>query len=403
MEQRYLDLVPGGDDRRRDAVRRFIEVGGFPTAALEGWRFSGLDRLRKTAWRKLMPKPSEAPAWTADFEDRVLLADGAQSAGGVLGNGFDFGAAKAADWEDAPESASPLELLNAGLSDCGFRARVGKGCEAGPALFHSRRSGGASAMLHPRTLVELAPGSRLTLIEAHDGHAADPGWTNPTTLCRVGEDARLRYVRVELETGAIAHTGRVVFRLGRNARVHSTVLSLTGGVSRTDIAAFLDAEGAEIDLDGLFLGVEKAKASQHTLAVHAARHTRSSQLFKNVLSDEAGAVFDGTIEVAPGAIGTDASQSNRNLLLSKKARVHTLPRLEINADDVKCAHGAAIGKLDENALFYLRSRGLGRMDSREMLVRGFAGEVVERIPSEPIRALAAAGLQRIRESASFGA
>ena len=158
-----------------------------------------------------------------------------------------------------------------------------------------------------------------------------------------------------------------------------------------------------MDLEGLFLGVEAAKADQHTLAIHAARHTTSRQLFKNVLSDEATAVFDGKVVVAPGAIGTDASQANRNLLLSQKAAVHTRPRLEINADDVKCAHGAAIGRLDEDALFYLRSRGLGRMDSHEILVRGFAGEVVEKVPVAAVRGLAKDGLTRVRESRSFAA
>ncbi len=400
MEEHYFGLLPEGDSRRA-AVQDFFAGGGFPTSALEDWRFSDLDGLKKTAWQRPVVRPGEAPSWTNDFESRVLLADGALEVAGAPANGLDFGAASSEAWEDS-SSRNPLEALNAGLFDCGFRVRLEKGREAGPILLYSRRSGGDTAMLHPRSVVELGPGSSLTVIEAHDGHAEDPGWTNPTTLCRVGEDAHLRYVRVDLETGKMSHTGRVTFRLERNARVHSTVLSLTGGVSRTDTAAVLAAEGAEIDLEGLFLGVGAAKADQHTLAIHAARHTASRQLFKNVLTDEASAVFDGKVLVENGAIGTDASQSNRNLLLSKKAQIHTRPRLEINADDVTCAHGAAIGKLDEDALFYLRSRGLGRMDSREILVRGFAGEVVEKIPAETIRTLAAQGLQRVRASASFG-
>ena len=252
-------------------------------------------------------------------------------------------------------------------------------------------------------MIELSPESRATIIEAHDGDSATAGWTNPSTLCRVGRDAELRYVRLELETGAIVHTGRVTFELARNARVHSTVLSLTRSRSRTDTTAMLNAEGAEAALDGLFLGVGEAKADQHTLAVHAARNTTSRQLFKNVLADEAGAVFDGKVMVAPGASGTDASQSNRNLLLSDDARVHTRPRLEILNDDVKCAHGAAIGRLDEDAMFYLRSRGLGPKDAREMLVEAFAGEVIEKLPAPPLRELAESGLRRIRASRSWTA
>jgi Fe-S cluster assembly protein SufD len=439
VEAHYRDEIPlpEGDRyalRRREAVEEFFRSGGFPTAAQEDWRFSNLDALGRTAFRRYpeitglrLPEPADLPAWTSDFEHQVLLAEGSplNAADFRAGNGLVFGDLpiapsrdEADDWGfvaagDVPGGAQadleaplrhPLELVNAGLFDCGFRVRVGRDEDAGPLLLYSlRRESGHPHMLHPRSVIELAPGSRLTVVEAHDGASETAGWTNPSTLCRVGENAELRYVRVELETGKVAHTGRVTFHLARNARVHSTVLSLTGGRSRTDTAAILTAEGAEVDLDGLFLGVNAAKADQHILAIHAARHTTSRQLFKNVLADEATAVFDGKVVVAPGAIGTDASQANRNLLLSDKAAVHTRPRLEINADDVKCAHGAAIGKLDEDALFYLRSRGLGRMDSREILVRGFAGEVVEKVPMEAIRGLAKDGLTRVRESRGFAA
>ena len=439
VETHYLDEIPlrEGDPyavRRTEAVRRFFRAGGFPTAKLEDWRFSDLDELGRIGYRRysdfptLAPPPAdELPGWVSGFGCRVLLSEGKplNAAEFLAQNGLDVrnlplvpDAEEKRDWgfvaPGAPPEGTeadldaplrhPLEMLNAGLFGCGFRVRVGRSQDAGPILLYSLRHDiGHPAMLHPRSVIELAPGSRLTVIEAHDGDSATSGWTNPSTFCHVGEDAELRYIRVELETGDIAHTGRVTFRLARNARVRSTVLSLSGGRSRTDTTAILTAEGAEVDLDGLFLGVGKAKADQHTLAIHAARHTTSRQVFKNVLADEASALFDGKVVVAPGAVGTDASQANRNLLLSKKALVHTRPRLEINNDDVKCAHGAAIGRLDEDALFYLRSRGLGRMDSREILVRGFAGEVVEKVPVEAVRALAAEGLRRVRESASFAA
>lgn len=439
VESHYRDEIPlpEGDRyalRRREAVEEFFRSGGFPTARQEDWRFSDLDGLGRIAYRRYpeltgskLPEPGELPAWTSEFEHRVLLAEGSPLNAGDFraADGLRFGdlpivppAEEEDDWGFVVPGAAangagvdieaplrhPLEMVNAGLFDCGFRVRIGRDQDAGPILLYSlRRETGHPHMLHPRSVIEVAAGSRLTVVEAYDGASETAGWTNPSTLCRLGENAELRYVRVELETGNIAHTGRVTFQLARNARVHSTVLSLTGSRSRTDSAAILTAEGAEVDLEGLFLGVNAAKADQHTLAIHAARHTTSRQLFKNVLSDEASAVFDGKVVVAPGAIGTDASQANRNLLLSQKAQVHTRPRLEINADDVKCAHGAAIGRLDADALFYLRSRGLGWMDSHEILVRAFAGEVVEKIPVEPVRALAAAGLQRVRESESFAA
>lgn len=441
-EAHYLGEVPHAPaphgSRRRKAVRAFFRAGGFPTARDEDWRHSDLGELAKTAYARLPRERGAAPAasgvfpeWTEELEQRVRLADGVFRAERPTRreSGLDYGVlalipgqipdqdesddgsliAPRAHANGAPVDVDaprrhPFEVLNAGLFDCGFRVRVRSGHEAAPVLLYSKRGEtGAPAMLHPRSVIELAPGSRATVIEAHDGTSTSPGWTNPSTLCRIGENAALRYVRLDLETGSLIHTGRVTFEVGRNARVHSTVVSLGGGRSRTDTAALLIGEGGEASLDGLFLGTGGARADQHTLAIHAARHTTSRQEFRNVLADEAAAVFDGKVVVAPGAAGTDAGQSNRNLLLSDAARVHTRPRLEIHNDDVRCAHGAAIGRLDQAALFYLRSRGLGRMDAREMLVGAFAGEVISRIPSPPVRRLAEAGLQRIRGSRSWTA
>ena len=307
-ETHYLDQAPAEDLARRHAlIRQFFAAGGFPGATLEDWRFSDLDGLKRNVWRRPAPKHAGEPrAWTSEFDHRFLLSDGVPLTDDHHGDGLVYGeleredADRWAGFEAAgvginASARHPLELLNAGLFDCGFRARLGPEREAGPVLLYSLRGDdGEPAMRHPRSLIELAPGSSLTVVEVHDGESAAAAWTNPSTLCRLGENSRLRYVRVELETGSVAHTGRVTFRLERNARVHSTVLSLTGGKSRTDTAAVLAAEGAEVELDGLFLGVEKAKADHHTLAVHAARHTTSRQLFKNVLTDEASAVFDET-------------------------------------------------------------------------------------------------------------
>ncbi len=441
--------------RRAEVLGEFFRCGGFPTGADEEWRFSDLDALRRTEYRAYPPlsgppraeREEGVPAWTREFGHRVLssegrcfdLAAGRRSpelhfAALTLPGSEDGEAAEAAvlppwfgpGWPGGGEAANgtgaalgaslrrsldrhPLELLNAALAGGGFRVSVGAGVEeAEPILLYSKRrdtGDGHPRMLHPRSVIELAPGSRATVIEAHDGASETGGWTNPTTLCRVGADAELHFVRLELETGNLIHTSRTTFRLGRNARVFSTVLSLGEAQVRDDQAAVLTDPGAEADFAGLFLGRGISKADQHTLAVHVARNSASRQLFKNVLTDRARAVFDGRVVVAPGAIGTDARQTNRNLLLSDAARVHTKPRLEINADDVRCAHGAAIGRLDEEALFYLRSRGLGRMDSRQLLLRAFAGEVVERVPVPAVRELAEAGLSRLREdrSAATGA
>ena len=444
-------------DRRR-LVSAFFRGGGFPAASDEDWRFSGLD-LTTVLYRPFGRGPGgdtdarratgEIPGWVRSFDRGVCLVDGRLTtlpagvgAGGGAPEVRGFGSAEAAEGsEDGGGAASeddrgrfeaagldwpgeqPLETLNAALFDCGASMRAPAEADCPPALLYSLRTGisdgnsgadsgagsangadpgeAAPRMLHPRFRTLLGPGSRATVVEVHDGATAAgggeaAGWTNPTSLCRVGENAELHYLRLDLEPGNIAHTGRVTFELERGSRVRCSLFSLGTGRSRTEVRALLRGEGAEADLNGLFLGVGAGKADHHTLVVHAARHTTSRQLFKSVLAEESSSVFDGKVVVTPGAAGTDAGQANRTLLLSGRAETHTRPRLEINADEVKCAHGAAIGKLDEDALFYLRSRGLGAMDSREILIRAFAAEVIERAGVETIRELAEARLRAIR-------
>lgn len=420
-EPHYLDCAGRAaagaeEERRRRLVGEFFARGGFPTAADEDWRHSGLD-LTKTLYRPFdgaPPANGAPPGWTEGFADAVRLRNGlvesvSAARGGGVGVVEAFGRADSRDrgngtGTDADgELAHPLETLNAALSDCGARLEVPADADCPPVLFHSSRSGepGAERMLHPRFVVELGAGSRAVVIEAHEGGGgggggADSGWTNPSTLCRVGANAELHYLRLDREPGRVAHTGRVTFELGRDARLRCTVFSLGAGRSRTELRALLRSEGADAELNGLFLGAGSAAADHHTLVVHAAPRGSSRQLFKSVLAEDARAVFDGKVVVTPGAVGTDAAQANRTLLLSRRAETHTRPRLEINADDVKCAHGAAIGRLDEDALFYLRSRGLGAMDSREILIRAFAGEVIERAGPAPVRALAEAELAAMR-------
>lgn len=442
-EPHYLDCAGRAaagaeEERRRRLVGEFFARGGFPTAADEDWRHSGLD-LTKTLYRPFdgaPPANGAPPDWTEGFADAVRLRNGlvesvSAARGGGVGVVEAFGRADSRDrgsggaptpageavrfaegaasggngtGTDADgELAHPLETLNAALSDCGARLEIPADADCPPVLFHSSRSGepGAERMLHPRFVVELGAGSRAVVIEAHEGGGgggggADSGWTNPSTLCRVGANAELHYLRLDREPGRVAHTGRVTFELGRDARLRCTVFSLGAGRSRTELRALLRSEGADAELNGLFLGAGSAAADHHTLVVHAAPRGSSRQLFKSVLAEDARAVFDGKVVVTPGAVGTDAAQANRTLLLSRRAETHTRPRLEINADDVKCAHGAAIGRLDEDALFYLRSRGLGAMDSREILIRAFAGEVIERAGAAPVRALAEAELAAMR-------
>ena len=441
VDSHYRDEIPlpEGDRyalRRREAVREFFRAGGFPTATQEDWRFSDLDGLARTAYRRYpeltglrLPEPGELPAWTSEFEHRVLLAEGnplnagdfrdrertrlrrpADRPGGGRRGRLGIRGARGGNERrrGGPRRAAPPSPRDGERGAFRLRfpgpGRPGRRRRAHPL---SIRSGGKAAIRTcsiPRSVIELAPGSRLTVVEAHDGTSETAGWTNPSTLCRLGDSAELRYVRVELETGNIAHTGRVTFQLARNARVHSTVLSLTGGKSRTDTAAILTEEGAEVDLDGLFLGVNAAKADQHTLAIHAARHTTSRQLFKNVLSDEA--------ERRVRRQGGGGARRDRHRRERRRTAICCSPRKAAGPHPAPARNQRRRREVRPRRRH--RPAGRGRpllpafprareMDSHEILVRGFAGEVVEKVPVAAVRGLAKDGLTRVRESRSFAA
>lgn len=437
----YLAEVPGAGAaaaERRVFVEAMFDGGGFPGRRDEDWRFSEFGSLGRTRFSSLRGAAAgKAPAaWPGECAGQAVFVNGAPAGQPAVAPGALLGLlgpetapsevldrapdgslvpvlpAFLADARDrarrpglelAPCFRHPLEMLNAGLFGHGVSARVRAGTECAPLLLRSvRQEHGdrpAPTMLHPRFEVVVEPGARATVIEAHEGVFGTPeSWTNPSTVCRVGRDARLDYLRLGLETGGGNHTGRTTFHLDRGARVRSAVLSLGEARARHDAAVVFRGEGSSASLNGLFVGAGRERAEHHTLVVHAARHAESRQLYKAVLADRASTVFDGQVVVAPGAVGTDAAQSNRNLLLSDGARAHTQPRLEIHADDVKCAHGAAIGRLDQDALFYLRSRGLGALDSRDLLIEAFAGEVLDRVSVEAARTLARAALARVREA-----
>jgi Fe-S cluster assembly protein SufD len=177
--------------------------------------------------------------------------------------------------------------------------------------------------------------------------------------------------------------------------VRSTSLVLGARIARNDIIATLAGDGAECTLNGLYVGVGDALIDTHTTIDHAQPHCPSHELYKGILAGRSRAVFNGKILVRQDAQKTDAKQTNKALLLTDEAQVNTKPQLEIFADDVKCTHGAAIGQLDEDALFYLRARGIGAVDARNILIHAFAGEVLDGVASEPVRRAAMARVEHL--------
>jgi Fe-S cluster assembly protein SufD len=190
---------------------------------------------------------------------------------------------------------------------------------------------------------------------------------------------------VQQETFDAFHVGSMHVHTARSSRFASHSFAVGGRLVRNDVVAILDGEGGDCTLNGLYLADRERLVDNHTLIDHAKPHCGSHEVYKGILGGKAKAIFNGKIIVRPDAQKTDAKQTNRALLLSDDATINTKPQLEIFADDVKCTHGAAIGQLDDDAIFYLRTRGLTFAEARDMLIHAFAGQILDRVQVEPLR------------------
>jgi Fe-S cluster assembly protein SufD len=234
---------------------------------------------------------------------------------------------------------------------------------------------------HPRLLVVAEPGSHVTLIQDFVSLSPARGFTNAVAEITLGRGAAVELVLLQRENAESFHVSNLEARIARDARFAAHTLTLGGGFVRNDLNAVLENEGASLRLDGLTVAGGRQLVDNHTVVDHALPHGESRQRYKSVLGGEARGIFRGRVIVRPDAQKTVASQSSANILLSEGAEIDAKPQLEIWADDVKCSHGATIGRLDEDALFYLRSRGIAEARARDLLVQGFASEVLASLPS----------------------
>ena len=252
----------------------------------------------------------------------------------------------------------------------------------------------------PRVLILAEANSAATIIESYASPKDDSVYlTNAIVDLALGDGARLQHYKVQRESMGAFHIATTRAELGLNSSYHTTTINFGAALSRHDIDVQMDHEGSECAVDGLYMVDGTQHTDTHSVIDHRQPHCTSHQLYKGILDGKSRAVFNGKVFVRHGAQQTDARQTNKNLLLSTAARVDTKPQLEIFADDVKCTHGAAVGQLDEEEMFYLESRGINRTLARNLLTYGFAEEVIEKIGIESIRReLDEAVLNRLRAS-----
>jgi Fe-S cluster assembly protein SufD len=355
---------------RRRAFRRFEDLG-FPTAKNEAWRYTGIQAILATDWKPRARGLRPASPLPAGVRVRPL-AEALDAAEPHL--------AAIASFDD-----NAFAALNTALFDEAVVVEIERGAHvAEPILLHF---GGEPhpdpEMSFPRVLVLARAGSQASIVETYSG--ADRRLSDAVTEIVLEDGAILEHTKLQTEGEETFHLHTLAARLSRDSRFTSHNVALGSTLARTDLHVTLAGRGAECHLYGLYVGKERQHLDNYTVIDHAEPHCASRELYKGILDDASRGVFHGKIIVRPDAQKTDAIQTNKNLILSREALVNSTPALEILADDVKCKHGSTTGQLDDKALFYLRSRGIGEADARALLTYAFAAEVAERIPVASVR------------------
>ncbi len=391
---------------REDAFARFCQTG-FPTTRDEDWRFTNVSAIARTAFRQARPaklSPGDTAAWRVDdmaatlvfvngrFEQELSSVDHLPK--GVTVDSLRKQLTSHPDelkkhlGRYADTLRDPFVALNTAFLGDGAYVHVDRGVvvEAPIFLLYLSTEENAPTMTHPRNLIVAEDHSQVAVIEDYASvGGASTVLSNAVTELIAGENTVAQHYLIEREHLKAFNVSTLRIQQGRSANVTSHSLLLGGGLVRNNVHPVLAGEGGECLINGLFLGTGRQHLDNYMHVEHAAPHCGSRQFYNGILDGQAHGVFHGRIVVHKVAQKTDAKQTNRNLLLSDDAQIDTKPQLEIYADDVKCTHGATIGQIEENALFYLRSRGISEVEARKLLLMAFAEECVERMQSSVAR------------------
>ncbi|AML58792.1 FeS cluster assembly protein sufD [Serratia rubidaea] len=367
---------------------------GWPTRKHENWKYTPLDGLLEQQFHAPQPAAVSAErcaelALPLDAY-RLVFVDGRYQA--------DLSDADLGDYQleltgyQLPEPIQPeifLHLTESLAPESSLiRLPAGKVAARPLYLLHisSGRSGaGEINSVHHRHHLEVAAGAQAEVIEHYVSLNEHAHFTGARLTATVGDNAQLHHCKLAFENQPSYHFAHNDLKIGRDARVKSDSFLLGAGLTRHNTSAQLNGEGANLQLNSLVLPVGKEICDTRSYLEHNKGYCESRQLHKTVVSDRARAVFNGMIKVAQHAIKTDGQMTNHNLLLGKVAEVDTKPQLEIYADDVKCSHGATVGRIDEEQLFYLQSRGIAKHDAQQMIIFAFAAELTEGIGNDVIR------------------
>jgi Fe-S cluster assembly protein SufD len=356
---------------REDAKQRFSELG-YPTTHDEDWRFTNVAPISRTTFVPAggtgilaCPPPTGVEVSKLTEAPPDLLEAHLARYASFKNNAF-------------------VALNTANFQD-GLFIRIAQGAviEEPIHLLFESSANGHPTISHPRTLIVAGPDSHATIVESYTGNGGRY-FTNAVTEIVAADHAVIDHYKLQTESAHAFHVATLQIQLGRDTNFRSHSLSFGGVLVRNDVNAVL-SQGCECTLNGLYLVAGEQHIDNHTTIDHAKPHAASHELYKGILAGHSSAVFNGKILVRKDAQKTDAKQTNKNLVLSEDAVINTKPELQILADDVRCTHGATIGQLDTEAIFYLQSRGIGLADARNLLIFAFARDIVDRIKVASLR------------------
>lgn len=401
--QRKLDAnVPNWVRALRTRGMEEFQKLGFPTTRVEDWKYTDTSVIAREAFT--LREPLAADAILAEQSARMLPGTAvlcfvhgraleATPSGQRLPSGSRFLSLRQAWVQEerlvqdalgtcATEHDASFTALNLAFLEDGAFLWIPPVADLATPVQLLFAGGGVTqpTLVSPRNVVVVGERANVTLVEWWYGESAVPYLTNAVTEIVLAPGARIDHIRITSEQGAMLHMARTAVRQSAGSSYTSRVLTFGGRWARVETETRLAEEGSQAVFDGLYIAANTSLVDHHTTIDHVARNTTSRELYKGILDGASRGVFNGKVYVRPKAFKSDAQQMNKNLLLSDDAEIDTKPQLEIFADDVKCSHGAAIGRLDEDALFYLRARGIGADEARRLLIFAFANEIVERLP-----------------------
>jgi Fe-S cluster assembly protein SufD len=395
------------NELRSEGMQAFAELG-FPTTRIEDWKYCNVApiagiRFRPAAFEltdNLRKQIAELPFAGPDCT-RLVFVNGHYakelSAAKDLPNGTGIASLAEALGQDGPIAAHlgryaghkthPFVALNTAFMADGAFIEIPRDTvvEKPIEILYVSTNSGEPWIAHPRNLVVAGQGSQVTLVESYVGLDGGVYFNNAVTEIVAEENAHVDYVKLQNESEAAFHVATVLAYTARNAATVTNSIQFGARLGREELTTVLDGEGAEGNLYGLYVTNGQQLIDNHTTIDHAQPHCASREFYKGILDGKSTGVFNGKIMVRKDAQKTDSKQSDKNLLLSESATINTKPQLEIFADDVKCTHGATIGQIDPEAIFYLRSRGIGLEEARSLLIVAFAADIVDRVKYQPLR------------------